>query len=70
MLHNNNPRHRLIEKNSIAFYPTEEQDTPELPLGVNCHSKKLVIGVQWVEEINDISDMNLLNAIHNYIDNN
>lgn len=70
MLHSNNPRHRLIEKNTIAFYPTEEQDIPELPLGVNCHSKKLVMGVQWVQEINDISDMNLLNAIHNYIDNN
>ena len=71
MLHSNNPRHRLIEKNSIAFYPTEEQeDIPELQLGVNCQSKKLAILVQWVQEMNDISDMNLLNAIHNFIDNN
>lgn len=71
MLHSNNPRHRLIEKNSIAFYPREEQeDIPELPLDSNCQSKKLAILVQWVQELNDISDMNLLNAIHNYIDNN
>lgn len=62
----NNPRFmKSINDKILTFYPVQMPDVEKIS-----DRKDLVISVQWfLLDENDISDINLLQAIDNYIDN-